>query len=78
MAADRNLAMRAAMSYYPPTGPLSGVSTSAIVIWLLAWLTLGRRWRNRTVDMRLVGAAAGTLLAIGLLLTFPPLADVLF
>lgn len=77
VATDKIAPLQRAMIYYRPTGPLSGVTTSGIVVWLVAWFVLNRRWRNRTVALRTVGAAALALLVLSLLLTFPPLADVL-
>ena len=61
--------------FYKPTGPLSGVTTSAIVVWLVVWFFLHRRWSWRMVAMRQVSAAALILLILALLLTFPPIAD---
>ena len=75
VAADRIAAVQHAMVFYRPTGPLSGVTTSAIAIWLIAWSALDRTWRNRTVALRPVSVVALTLLVLSLLLTFPPLAD---
>jgi hypothetical protein len=75
VAADRIAPFQHAMIFYRPTGPLSGVTTSAIVVWLLAWFTLDRMWRTRSVALRAVSSAALTLLVLSLLLTFPPLAD---
>jgi hypothetical protein len=75
VATDRIALLQRAMIYYRPTGPLSGVTTSAIVVWLLAWFALDRRWRNRTVALRPISVAALTLLVLSVLLTFPPLAD---
>jgi hypothetical protein len=77
VAADRIAPFRGAMIFYSPTGPLSGVTTSAIVIWLVAWFALDRMWRHRAVALRSVSVAAFTLLVLSLLLTFPPLADLL-
>jgi hypothetical protein len=39
------------LNIYNPTGTLSGVTTGAIIIWLVAWLALYRLWRTRTVAM---------------------------
>lgn len=65
------------MMFYRPTGPLSGVTTCAVVEWLLAWIVLEWHWRGRTVRARAVAVAALVLLGLGLLLTFPPVADFL-
>jgi hypothetical protein len=65
------------LTFYPPTGPLSGVSSVAILLWLVTWLTLAKRWEAKTVAMGKVNAAAFVLLALGILLMFPPFADFL-
>lgn len=63
------------MIFYRPTGALSGVTTSAIVIWLIVWAFLHFRWRNRTVASGRICAVAIVLLCLGVILTFPPIAD---
>jgi len=70
-------AVGAAFNIWRPSGPLSGVSTAAIGVWLLAWLLLVVRWRKRDVRLGRINAAAFALLATGLLLTFPPFIDLL-
>jgi asparagine N-glycosylation enzyme membrane subunit Stt3 len=64
-------------AFYPPSGGLSGVSTCAIIVWLVAWFILARRWSGRTVAMAKVNLAAFVLLAVGVLLTFPPVMDLI-
>jgi hypothetical protein len=73
--ADQFAAIKSMMIFWKPTGPLSGVTTCAIVIWLVAWAILHARWRNRSVALSRINAAAFVLLILGLLLTFPPIAD---
>jgi hypothetical protein len=65
------------LSFYWPSGPLSGVTTVAIVVWLGIWFVLAKRWRGRNVNLAKTNALAFVLLACGLLLTFPPFADLL-
>ena len=65
------------LTFYLPTGPLSGVTTAAILVWLISWLILARRWRSKTVAIAKVNVVAFVLLGLSLLLTFPPLADLL-
>lgn len=77
LAADGWKALAGWMIWYRPTGPLSGVSTLALVIWLGCWWVLDRRWRGRDVAMGKVGGVAVVLLVLGVLLTFPPFGDVL-
>ena len=74
---DGSKEMAGLFTFYRPTGPLSGVSTLGIVVWLVAWLVLARRWGTRTVAIGRVNLAAFVLLALGLLLTFPPFGNLL-
>jgi hypothetical protein len=77
LAGDAAPSVAHLLNIWKPTGPLSGVTTVAIAIWLLAWLLLARLWRRHDVSMTIVGAAAAALMGGGLLLTFPPLMDLL-
>ena len=73
--ADKAAPIKSLMNFYKPTGPLSGVTTCAIVVWLAVWALLHRRWSWRNVEIGQVTATALILLFLGLLLTFPPIAD---
>jgi len=75
VVADKSAAIKSLMIFYRPTGPLSGVTTCAIVVWLLAWLILHLQWKNRNLAMGRVSTIAFILLGLGFLLTIPPLAD---
>lgn len=77
IAADKSAAIKSLMIFYRPTGPLSGVTTCAIAAWLIAWVILEWRWRGRTISVKAVSTAALILLGLGLLLTYPPIADLL-
>jgi hypothetical protein len=75
IAADKSAFLKNLFIFYKPTGPLSGVTTSAILVWLIAWGILEGRWRNRTVALACINAVALVLLGLSLLLTFPPVAE---
>lgn len=75
--ADASKAIAAGLTFYFPTGPLSGVSSTALLAWLVAWWVLARVWRNKTVAIAKVNAWAFLLLALSLLLTFPPFEHIL-
>ncbi|HYA37905.1 MAG TPA: hypothetical protein VEI74_06515 [Candidatus Methylomirabilis sp.] len=64
-------------NFYNPTGTLSGVTLTAIVVWLAAWRVLANRWGNRDVPVGKISLVAGALLVVGLVLTFPPFIDLL-
>jgi hypothetical protein len=75
IAADHITWFQKLMVFYKPTGPLSGVTTCAIVVWLAVWAILEGSWRNRNVALGRICTTALALLFLSLLLTFPPLAD---
>jgi hypothetical protein len=77
LAADKARPLAHLLNVYRPSGPLSGVSTLAILVWLAAWAILHYLWRGRNLDLRRIVAISVALLAAGILLTFPPLADLL-
>jgi hypothetical protein len=64
-------------NFYNPTGPLSGVTTTAIIIWLISWAVLARLWGGREVSMGKINLVSFLLLGAGLLLSFPPFGDFL-
>jgi hypothetical protein len=74
---DASPVVRRAFNVWSPTGPLSGVTLTAIVVWLLTWFWLSKRWAPRNVNLSRVNAASFLMLLAGLLLTFPPLMDLL-
>lgn len=76
-AGDAIAAVQRAFIFWPPTGALSGVTTSAIAVWLATWIGLSRRWKDRNVPMAGINRAAFVMLTLGLLLTFPPFMDML-
>ena len=77
IAGDRSVFVKGILVFYKPTGVLSGVSTTAILVWLLTWGILEGRWRKKTVAAGRVIAVALALLGLSLLLTFPPIADLI-
>ena len=62
----------AAPTLYAPAGGVSGRTTLATIVWLLAWAVLHNRWKAREVAPGRVGAVTLILIALGVLGTFPP------
>jgi len=52
-------------------GPLSGKTTIAVVVWLLAWVGLHFAFRRHQVDFTRVFVIALILVGLGLVGTFP-------
>ncbi|PTB18941.1 hypothetical protein C9I57_20865 [Trinickia symbiotica] len=77
LAGDALPAVARLLTFCTPTGPLSGVTTSAIVVWLLSWFALARKWHAKTVALGGVTTIAFILLTLSVLLTFPPFMDLL-
>lgn len=63
--------------FYKPTGPLSGVTTTAIILWLIVWIILARSWKKSSLPMGKINIIAFLLLAVGMLISFPPFGDFL-
>lgn len=76
VAGDKVAFVKSSLIFYKPTGPLSGVTTTAILIWLLTWGVLEYRWRRKTVALGPICVASFVLLGLSFLLTFPPIADI--
>ncbi len=74
VAGNMSPALNRFFSIYKPAGALSGVSMGAMLLWLGLWIVLDRRWAKTDVAIGRVGAWSAVLLALGLLLTFPPIA----
>ena len=75
LAGDAFPAISKLLIFHKPTGALSGVTTVSIIVWLASWLVLNRQWAARSVDLAKINLAAFAGLAVGLLLTFPPVMD---
>jgi hypothetical protein len=69
--------VRRALIIWNPSGPLSGVSTAVILVWAAAWLVLSALWGRRELNLARVNLIAFVMLAVGMVLTFPPFADLL-
>jgi len=65
-------AIKTAFTFVKPAGPLSGKTTIAVIIWLIAWALLGNLWKDKEVAFSKVVAVAFVFLALGLLFSFPP------
>ena len=62
----------AAPTLYAPAGGVSGRTTLATIVWLMAWAVLHNRWKGREIAPGRIGAVTLILIAVGVLGTFPP------
>ncbi len=70
--AEVNSGIARLLNFYPPAGPLSGKTTMAVVVWLVAWAVTHQAWRDREVNFGAVFGGSLLLIGLGLLLMFPP------
>lgn len=57
---------------YAPAGGVTTRTTVAVLLWLGAWVLMHHRWKARQIDGRRVLRIMLALIALGVLLTFPP------
>lgn len=69
--AEASAPIKEFLNLYDPVGPLSGKTTGAIVIWLVAWLVLHLIYRTKPVESRLALTVSLVLIALGVIGTFP-------
>lgn len=74
-AIERVAAFSAPMNLYAPVGPLSGKLLIGLIGYVVAWVVLNALWRGKEVEFKRITTIAFVLLAIGTLLTFPPVFD---
>jgi hypothetical protein len=61
-----------AMTFSERVGDLAGVTTIATTVFFASWIGLALAWRRADPALARVAAAAGLLIALGLVGTFPP------
>lgn len=61
-----------APTLYEPAGGVSGRTTLAVIVWLIAWAVLHTRWQHRNLEVSRVGLVAIVFVLLGILGTFPP------
>lgn len=67
-----NSAVKELLNWYAPSGPLSGKSGIAVIIWLVTWIVLHFSWKNREIKFGKIWKLSLILIVIGFLFTFPP------
>lgn len=64
-------------SLHAPAGGVSTRTTVAVVVWLVAWGILHAKWKERDVKASSVCAGTLALIAMGVVLAFPPVWSIL-
>jgi hypothetical protein len=58
---------------YEPSGGVTGRTTLAVIVWIVAWIVLHSRWKNRQFLAGGMYTLTLILILLGLIGTFPPL-----
>jgi len=69
--AELSPGLKNVLDFYDPVGPLSGKTTMAVIVWLIVWYTLARRWHARPPVLKSALVATFVLIAVGFVGTFP-------
>jgi hypothetical protein len=64
-------AVKNALNWWNPAGPLVGKTGLAVILWIAAWVLLHLLWRNKPVGISKAFVATLVLIILGLLGTFP-------
>ncbi len=71
--AEASKAFSAHFIFYKPAGDLSGKSTIAVLIWLIAWVLLAAKWKQQTIGKPIAVLLISVLLVLfGFVAVFPP------
>ena len=70
---ERWISTQAGLTLTKSVGPLSGKAIYAAIGWLIVWALLALVLRNRNVSEKATYWITAILVAVGFLLTFPPI-----
>lgn len=75
--AEASKSVSKALTFYTPTGDLSGKTIMAIAIWIIAWAVLHARWKNRDVrSPKMVLTISLVLIVLAVAAVFPPFFEI--
>lgn len=59
------------LNLYDPVGPLSGKTSGAVLVWLVAWGVLHMMYKDKEIESRKALTAALFMIGLGVIGTFP-------
>jgi len=74
--AEVSPSVRTALTWSAAVGPLIGKTGVGVIAWLIAWPLLHAIWRDKEVSFSAVYTGSLVLIALGWILTFPPVFQV--
>jgi hypothetical protein len=70
--AEASAGLKTFLTWSTPVGPLSGKTGLGVIIWLISWGVLNYLWKDKNSDLGRAFTITLILIALGLVLTFPP------
>ena len=67
--------LKAALTWTAPVGPLSGKTGVAVIAFVISWVVLHFAFKRRAVTLTTSFIIALVLIALGFILSFPPVFD---
>ena len=67
--------LKAALTWSAPVGPLSGKTGVAVLAFVISWVALHFAFKRRAITLTTSFIIAVVLLALGLLMSYPPIFD---
>ena len=64
--------LREALNWWNPAGPLTGKTGVGVIAWLISWVLLNTVWKGKEYDLRKAFIITLIFVALGVILTFPP------
>jgi hypothetical protein len=71
--AEVSPAVKAALLWSVPVGPLSGKVGVSMILWAISWLVLHTMWKDKDSNISRSLTVTLLLFVLGVLLTFPPI-----
>jgi hypothetical protein len=71
--AEMSEGLKNALNWWNPAGPLTGKTGVGVIVWLISWVILHSMWKDKEVEFGKYFTITLILIALGFLLTFPPI-----
>lgn len=60
------------LQFYPPAGSITGITTVMVIVWLVSWVILHKRWKSKQVNFTRIFMIALAFIFLGIVGIFPP------
>lgn len=64
--------LKETLNWWNPAGPLTGKTGLGVIVWLITWYILNRRWHTENPSLQQAFTITLILIGLAMILTFPP------